>query len=119
MKKTLILGASLDSNRYANKAMKLMVNNGLHVVGIGIRKGNIEGAEIITEQKPFERIHTISIYLHPRNHISYYQYIIDLKPKRVIFNPGSENKKLEDLLRSSNIPFEHSCSIVLLNLGKF
>lgn len=119
MIKTLVLGASLQKERYANMAIKRLTNRKLWVVGIGSREGNVGDCHIYSTQIELNNIHTVSIYLNPKNQEEYYDYIIRLKPKRVIFNPGSENVNLEALLAKNRIFFERACTLVLLNLNQY
>lgn len=119
MIKTLILGASLHQERYANTAIRRLVHMNFWVVGIGSEEGNIEGVNIYSHEISIDDIHTVSIYLNPRNQLGYYDYVIKLNPKRVIFNPGAENMEFEELLARHHIPFERSCTLVLLSTGQF
>lgn len=119
MKRVIVLGASLDSSRYANMAMKKLKLKEHDVIGIGSRSGQVEGIAILTEAKMMSDIHTVTIYLNPMNQKSYYDYILELKPKRVIFNPGSENKEFELLLDEQQISFEKVCTLVMLSLNQF
>lgn len=119
MKKTLILGASLHKERYANMAIKRLKDLNFWVVGIGSVEGNINGVNIYSHEISIDDIHTVSIYLNPGNQVGYYDYVIKLNPKRVIFNPGAENKAFETLLTQHRIPFERSCTLVLLSTGQF
>jgi len=119
MIKTLILGASLQKERYANMAFKRLTNRNLWVVGIGSREGKVNDCQIYTTQIELNNIHTVSIYLNAKNQEEYYDYIIRLKPKRVIFNPGSENINFEALLAKNKIFFERACTLVLLNLNQY
>lgn len=119
MRKTLILGASLHKERYAYMAITRLINKKIGVVGIGSVAGNINDCKIFTTQIPLEGIHTVSIYLNAKNQEEYYDYIISLNPKRVIFNPGAENVNFEILLDKNRINFERACSLVLLNMGQY
>lgn len=119
MKKTLILGASLHKERYANMAIKRLIDNNLWVIGIGAEEGNIDGCLIYTNQISAKNIDTVSVYLNPKNQEEYYQYVINLKPNRVIFNPGTENKHFESLLVKNKIYFERACTLVLLNMNQY
>lgn len=118
-KKTLVLGASLNSFRYSNSVIYELVKNGIEVVAIGIKAGNVAGVEISTNLIEINAVHTVSIYLNKENQKDYYNYIINLSPKRVLFNPGAENEEFEAILRSHNIFSERTCSLVLLALGKY
>ena len=113
-KKTLVLGASIKEERYANKAVKKLRANKIDVVAIGLRKGVIGEVVIETEKLPFKDIHTITLYVGPQHQEVYFDYILSLQPKRVLFNPGTENTVLIDLLAANNIESEIACTLVLL-----
>ena len=119
MKKTLVLGASLSTSRYSNLAIRRLKTCGSEVVAIGKVEGDIDGITIFTDKIPIENVHTVTIYLNPVNQAMYYDYILSIKPQRVIFNPGSENLYFEELLKESTINFEHSCTLVLINMGLY
>jgi len=118
-KKTLVLGASLNTARYSNLAINRLVNNGKSTVALGLRKGKVNGVEIETEKLAFENIHTITLYLNAKRQKEYYDYIISLNPSRVIFNPGTENPELYDILRNNNIAFENACTLVMLSSQQY
>jgi len=118
-KKTLILGASLKSNRYSNIAIIRLVANGHEVKAIGIKEGEVGGVKIETGMPNFIGIDTVSLYLNPTNQIGYHNYIISLKPKRVIFNPGTENIQLIEILKKKNIEAEIACNLVLLAVNQY
>ena len=117
--KTLVLGASLKENRYSNMAIRSLVTNKIDVVAFGLRKGIVQGIEIDTERKQYENIHTISLYLNSKNQKTYYDYILSLNPKRIIFNPGTENYELIEILRENNISFEIACTLSMLSIGNY
>ena len=123
MKKTLVLGASLNPSRYSNMAIKRLVNNKYEVVAIGLREGNVAKIEstneIIKEKKLFEGIHSITLYLNPQRQKDYYNYIVSLNPSRVIFNPGTENPELYQILKENNIESEVACTLVLLGTNQY
>jgi len=118
-KRTLVLGASLKPNRYSNYAIQRLVANHYGVVAFGIKKGEVNGVKIDTELKIYQDLHTVTIYLNPKRQKEYYEYIVSLKPQRVIFNPGTENPELYDILKSNNISFEASCTLVLLATNQY
>ncbi|WP_300434475.1 CoA-binding protein [Christiangramia sp.] len=118
-KKTLVLGASLNTARYSNLAINKLVGHGQPTVAIGLRKGSVAGIDIKTEKYPFEDINTITLYLNARRQEEYYDYILSLNPERVIFNPGTENPELYDLLRENGINFENACTLVMLSSQQY
>src|SRR5690606_15079689 len=90
-KKTLVFGASLNPGRYSNMAMHRLVRHGHDVVAFGMKEGKVDAVKIETELKPFEGVDTITLYMNPKRQTLFYDYLIGLNPKRVIFNPGTEN----------------------------
>ncbi|MBR9914539.1 MAG: CoA-binding protein [Algicola sp.] len=112
--KTLVFGASLKPNRYSNIAIHRLVNHGEDVVAFGMREGEVSGVSIQTKLMPFKAVHTITLYMNPQRQKPFYDYIIGLNPKRVIFNPGTENPEFQNLLKKEGIYFESSCTLVLL-----
>ena len=118
-KKTLVLGASDNPERYSYLAINRLLQNGHPVTGIGRKKTTVNGVEIGTEKKPISDIDTVTIYLSPANQQEYYDYIVSLKPKRIIFNPGAENAALEAIARTNNIEPVQACTLVLLSTGQF
>lgn len=118
-KKTLVLGASLKKNRYSNYAVQRLVSNEVETVAFGLKAGEIVGVTIDTDLVAYEDIHTVTLYLNPKRQRAYYDYIISLKPKRVIFNPGTENQEFYKILRNHNIDFEEACTLVLLSTNQY
>ena len=118
-KKTLILGASENKSRYSNLATNNLVGKGHEVVAIGKRPGQINGVAIETEKLPLTGIDTVTLYLNPTNQKQYYNYILSLQPKRVIFNPGTENDEFEGLLKEKGIKWQEACTLVLLSTGQY
>ena len=118
-KKTLVLGASLKPNRYSNLAINRLVKHDQPTVAIGLRKGEVAGVDIKTEKYPFEDIDTVTLYLNSRRQQEYYDYILSLNPERVIFNPGTENPELYDLLQENGIHFENACTLVMLSSQQY
>ena len=119
MKKTIVLGASPNPSRFAHQTVKSMVRHGIEVIPIGIKHGSISNVEIVLDKPELENIHTISIYLNPKHQTEYYDYIIDLSPNRIIFNPGAENQELSKLAEDNNIQVLNACTIVMLNNGTY
>ncbi|NDV45630.1 CoA-binding protein [Paludibacter sp. 221] len=119
MKKTLIIGASSNPQRYAYMAAERLLQHGHEIELIGKRPDTIFGQVIDTEKKEFKDIDTITLYLSAKYQAEYYDYILSLKPKRVIFNPGTENGELEKLLSDNGIGWEQACTLVLLGTGQY
>ncbi|MFK5958118.1 MAG: CoA-binding protein [Lutibacter sp.] len=119
IRKTIVLGASTNPNRYSYLAIQRLVDSKHIVSAIGRKEGEVEGVKIYKEKILFKNIDTISIYLNAKNQEEYYKYIIELNPKRVLFNPGTENPFFEQLLTKNNITFERACTLVLLSIGEY
>lgn len=119
MKKTLVLGASLNPGRYSNIAINRLVNHQHPVEAVGLRKGEVAGVSISTEKENFNDIDTVTLYLNPKRQQEYYDYIVSLKPQRVIFNPGTENPELYKILKENNIESEIACTLVLLGTNQY
>jgi len=117
--KTLVLGASLKPQRYSNLAINRLRNNKVKTRAVGLRKGVINDVIINTGKPVFTDIHTITLYLNKKRQKDYYNYIIDLMPNRVIFNPGTENEELMNLLSKNNIDFEIACTLTLLATNQY
>jgi len=118
-RKTLVLGASSNPERYSYKAMKMLLYNQHTVLAVGAREDVVDGIKILTGTPDFDDIHTITLYLGPKNQKNLYHYILNLKPKRIIFNPGTENRELMDLALEQDIHVEEACTLVLLSTGQF
>lgn len=118
-KKTLVFGASLKPERYANIAIHKLVNHGHEVVAFGSKKGEVAGITIDTELMSYKDIDTVTLYLSDTNQTPYYGYLIKLGPERVIFNPGTENPEFYNLLKQNNIEAEEACTLVLISTNQY
>ena len=118
-KTTLVIGASLKPERYSYIAIKRLRSYNHEVKAFGLKKGKIEDVSIDTELMPYKAIDTVSLYLNPERQKPYYDYIIGLNPKRVLFNPGTENSEFYNILEQNNIEFEEACTLVLLGTGQY
>lgn len=118
-KKTLVLGASTNPERYSFLAVERLTAHQHSVVAIGNKAGSIGNTEIITTHPHSENIDTVTLYLNPSHQKEYYNYILSLKPKRIIFNPGTENKELYDLVLQNNIQPIEACTLVMLSTGQY
>ncbi|MFS4456807.1 CoA-binding protein [Maribacter sp. 2304DJ31-5] len=119
MKKTLVFGASLKPNRYSNLVLNALIAQGIETVAFGVRPGEVTGVQVKTNLNDFQNIHTITLYLNPGHHKEYYDAIVELRPKRIIFNPGTENPEFYTLLIANKIQVEEACTLVLLATGQF
>jgi predicted CoA-binding protein len=118
-KTTMVLGASANPSRYSFLAIHRLMANDHPVVAIGKKQTIVAGVFIETEKKNFEKIHTVTLYLNPSHQKEYYSYILSLKPKRIIFNPGAENDELYELAKQQGIQVENACTLVLLSTGQY
>ncbi|MBZ5858205.1 CoA-binding protein [Flavihumibacter profundi] len=118
-KKTLVLGASGNTNRYSYLALKRLRAHGYSVEGIGREEVKVGDVLIHTNKPPFEGIDTVTLYLSPAHQREYYDYILSLHPRRIIFNPGAENDELAELARANNIYPQEACTLVLLSTGQY
>lgn len=117
--KVLVIGASLKEERYSNKAIKMLNEFEHDVYAVGLRTGVVDRTQIETEKENFNGIDTVTLYLNPVRQKDYYEYIIGLKPRRVIFNPGTENPEFYELLQEAGIENEVACTLVLLRTNQF
>ena len=115
----VVLGASPNPDRFSFKAVKRLVRHHYDVVAIGKRKGFIEDIPIITEQLPLQNVHTVTMYLAPNHQGEIFDYVISLRPRRIIFNPGTESPEFEEWLESYNIDIVHDCTLIMLATGRF
>lgn len=118
-KKTLVLGATTKPERYAFRAINMLVEKGHTVLAIGQNTGEVAGVKIYTKAIPVKNIDTVTLYLNPARQRDYYNYIIEAQPKRVVFNPGTENPELYQLLELNNIKAEVACTLVLLATNQY
>ena len=118
-KKTLVLGATTKPDRYAFKAITMLVVKGHSVIAFGSNMGEVAGIAIRTKNIPLKNIDTVTLYLNPVRQREYYNYIIETKPKRVIFNPGTENPEFYQLLQGNGIKVEVACTLVLLATNQY
>jgi predicted CoA-binding protein len=118
-KKTLVLGASDNPSRYSYLAIKRLRGHGHPVLGVGRKHTIVDDVAIEKEKKHFEGIDTITLYLNPTHQKEYYDYILSLKPKRIIFNPGAENPELVAIAREHDIEPVEACTLVMLSTGQY
>jgi len=116
---TLVLGASPNPDRASNKAVKMLVEREYQVTAIGVRDGEISGILIQKGMPDISDIHTVTLYLNPQRQEAFYDYILGLKPQRIIFNPGTENTVFVNLAKKNDIEAVIACSLVMLTLGNY
>jgi predicted CoA-binding protein len=114
-KKTLVLGASTNPERFSYMAVRKLRYGNIPVVAVGLREGEISGVRIEKPFPKFEGIHTITIYIGARNLTAYHDYILGLKPSRVIFNPGTENPEFAEMLSQAGIEVVHACTLIMIS----
>jgi predicted CoA-binding protein len=121
MKKTVVIGASEKPDRYAQLATMSLHKHGHEVIPVGLKEGTINGIPILSLHKDpeIQNVDTVTLYVGPLHQSAWYDYILSLKPKRVILNPGTENPELEHLLKKNNIDYTAACTLVLLSTGQY
>lgn len=118
-KKTVVLGASANPARYSHMAVKRLLSHNHPVVAIGKRTGSVGPVPIETEHLPVDGVDTVTLYLNPQNQREYYDYILNLRPRRIIFNPGTENSELEGRAEAAGIETVEGCTLVMLGVGTY
>ena len=121
MKKTLIIGASSNPNRYSYKAAQMLLQNEYEIIPFGIKKGEVFDHKIVNNFEDIvnEKIDTVTLYVSPKNQKELIQPIIALQPKRIIFNPGTENSEFQLLAEQNNIQTEEACTLVMLSTNLY
>ncbi|MCF6356619.1 MAG: CoA-binding protein [Draconibacterium sp.] len=118
-KKTLVIGGSENPARYSNMAIRALRKNDVEVVSIAKRVGKVLDVEIQTNFPKDENIHTVTMYIGAQRQPEYYNQLLELKPKRVIFNPGAENDYFTEILENKGIETIVGCTLVMLSTGQF
>jgi len=121
MKKTVIIGATPNPARYAYLAANMLIQYRHEIVLLGIKKGVVAGYEIedIRNKPMIANVHTVTLYIGPQRQPEWYEYIISLKPERIIFNPGTENETFEELAEEKGIEALEACTLVMLRSNQF
>lgn len=118
-RRTLIIGASTNPDRYSNMAIRSLRMKKIEVVALAKRPGLVDDVRFETNTLDISDIHTVSLYVGPVRQTEYYEFLIQLKPERVLFNPGTENSELENLLEKNGIYSTRACTLVLLSTNQF
>lgn len=116
---TVVIGASENPSRYAQMAIRSLQSHNEPVAAVGLKDGEIYGVKIHGDRPHFENVETVTLYVGPKNQPAWFDYIVSLKPKRVIFNPGTENGELFDLCRKHEIEVVIACTLVMLSIGNY
>jgi len=119
MGKMLVLGAAEKPERFSCKAVKALDRNAYDVVAVGFKAGHIKEIEILTGMPAIDDVDTVLLYLGQKKQSEFYEYVIGLKPRRVIFNPGAENPEFQDLLKEKGIEVVKDCALIMINTGSF
>lgn len=119
-KKTMVIGASTNPSRFSYKAVEMLTEYGIEVIAIGNKTGFVGQIEIVKEKPNVNDVHTVTLYINPKNQKEYYDYLINVvKPHRIIFNPGTENEELVELARNKSIEVLFHCTLIMLRTGAF
>ena len=118
-KKTVVLGASDNPSRYSFLAINRLRAHQHPVVAIGNKQGEVAGVQITKEKVEEDGVDTITLYLNPTNQKPYYNYILSINPKRIIFNPGTENDELIQMAKDKGIEPVIGCTLVMLSTGQY
>ncbi len=117
--RVLVYGASINPARYAYIATNLLLEKGHEVFLVGIKKGEVAGISIQQNQPIIPEIDTVTLYVGPAHQQDLLAYLRQLKPTRVIFNPGTENPELMCALTQEGVHVEEACTLVMLHTGQF
>ena len=120
-KRTVVIGASTNPSRYSYSACQMLNQYNHDFVPVSIKKGSILNKEIlnIKDHPMIDKVDTITLYLSPQNQTEYYEYLLSLNPKRIIFNPGTENQELAKKAKEKGVETEFACTLVLLSTGQY
>jgi predicted CoA-binding protein len=121
VKKTVIIGATTNPARYAYLAARMLTQYHNEIVPIGIKKGDLFGTKIldIYEKPKVDDVDTITLYIGPQRQPEWYEYLLGLKPKRIIFNPGTENDELIRMAEDRGIEAVEGCTLVMLRSNQY
>jgi len=119
LKKTIVIGASDNPERYAYKATVQLNKHGHPVIPVGLRKGKINDIDVLDDRPQIIDVDTVTLYVGPKNQSYWYNYILNLNPKRIVFNPGTENPEFEKMAEAKGIEVLEACTLVLLSTGQY
>jgi predicted CoA-binding protein len=119
MRKTVVIGASLNEDRYSNQCVRMLREYDIETIAVGNKEGKIADVEINVGLPWVDKVETVAIYLSAKNQESYYDYIIGLKPERILFPPGTENPDFYRKANALGIETEEACPLVMLRTGVY
>ncbi|MHA7101590.1 CoA-binding protein [Roseivirga pacifica] len=119
--KTVIVGSASKPGRYAQKAAAMLAERAFEFVPLGIQEGEVLGREIldINDEPKIEEVDTITLYINPTRQKAHYQYFLSLNPKRIVFNPGTENQEFKQMAEKAGIECQEACTLVMLSVGNY
>lgn len=119
MKTTLVIGASENTERYSNRVTRMLSHQNIPVAAVGLKAGEIDGVKILTGFPKIDNVDTVTLYVGTAHQPQYYEYVLGLKPERVIFNPGTENPEFEEKVRKAGIEVLEACTLTMLTVGNY
>lgn len=118
-KDTVVIGGTSSEEKYGYKATVSLKNHGHKVYPVDLREGEIEGIKVLTGKPAIQNVDTVTLYVGPKHQTDWKEYIFSLKPKRVVFNPGTENEAFEAEIRAKGIEAVEACTLVMLSIGNY
>jgi predicted CoA-binding protein len=116
LKKTVIIGATTNPGRYAYLAARMLKEYNHEIVPVGIKDGAVFGEEILNifQRPAVKDVHTVTLYIGPQRQPEHVDYILSLQPKRIIFNPGTENEEFIRRAKEQGVETLEACTLVML-----
>lgn len=121
MGKTVIIGSTPKPFKYAQQAAQMLNERNYEFVPMGIMEGQVLGREILNiyDQPKVDGVDTVTLYINPQRQKEWYNYLLGLQPRRIIFNPGTENQELKNLAEKQGIECLEACTLVMLSIGSY
>lgn len=118
---TLVIGASTNPARTSHTALHMLQETDQSIMALGLKGGEVAGVTIQTDRETIDpaQVDTITLYLGAKNQPAYYDWILNLKPRRVIFNPGAENPAFAEQLQEAGIEPIMACTLVMIRTGQY
>lgn len=120
-KKTVIIGATTNPERYAYIAAQRLSEAGIPFEPVGIKRGEVFGRPIldIYSRPAVPDVDTVTLYIGPKHLEEHFDYILSLEPRRIIFNPGTEHEECMQRAREAGIEVVVACTLVMVGLGTY